>query len=139
MSFSKNKRKRKNYEGQTEPWKIKEDCLNLILECSKSSYPKEFAWLLRAYEKQIIEELIVLPGTLSGDSHAIFQFHMLPIDFSIVGTIHSHPSISSFASQADLQLFNKYGKIHIIAARPFNTTSWRAYAHNGKEIDVEII
>lgn len=122
-------------------WKIKRKCLNLILECGKSNYPNEFGGLLRVDDdvKDVISELVILPGTISGNSHAIFKLHMLPIDFSIVGTVHSHPSPSAHPSDADLQLFRKHGRIHIIAATPFNKNSWKAYDFNGKEIDIKVI
>jgi len=87
---------RKKKKGRTSPqWKIKRECLDLILECSKSNYPNEFGGLLRvdALSKNTIIEVVILPGTISGDSHAIFKLHMLPIDFSMVGTVHSHPSL----------------------------------------------
>jgi len=64
---------------------------------------------------------------------------MQPIDFNIVGTVHSHPSFSAHPSDADLQLFRKHGKIHIIAAAPYDKTSWLAYNHNGEELDLKVI
>ncbi len=122
-------------------WKIRRKCLDLILECAKSNFPNEFGGLLRVDDdiKDVISELVILPGTISGDSHAIFKMHMLPIDFSIVGTVHSHPSPSANPSDADLHLFRKHGRIHIIAANPFNKDSWRAYDHNGEEIEIKVI
>jgi len=122
-------------------WKITNRCLALLLESAKSSHPNEFAGLLRAdtIEKDTIIEVVLLPGTISGSSHAIFQFHMQPIDFSIVGTIHSHPSYSWKPSSADLQLFQKHGRIHIIIANPYRETSWRAYDPNGNEIALTVI
>lgn len=122
-------------------WKIKRKCLDLILECAKSNYPNEFGGLLRvdADEKRTIIEIVVLPGTIFGESHAIFKLHMLPIDFSIVGTVHSHPSPFAHPSDADLQLFGKYGKTHIIAATPFNNSSWKAYDYRGKEIEIVVV
>ena len=122
-------------------WKIKKKCLELIFESAKSTFPKEFGALLRvdSEKKDTITELVLLPGTISGDSHAIFRLHMLPIDFTVVGTVHSHPSPSARPSDADLQLFGKKGKVHIIAAMPFDYNSWKAYNYNGKEITIEVI
>ena len=122
-------------------WKIRRKCLDLILESSKSTYPNEFGGLLRVDDekKDTIIELVLLPGTVSGDSQAIFKLHMMPIDFSIVGTVHSHPSPSARPSGADLQLFRKHGKLHIIAALPFNEDSWKAYNRAGEEIIILIV
>lgn len=122
-------------------WKIKKECLELIFECAKSNFPNEFGGLLRLDSdiKNTISELVVLPGTISGESHAIFQLHMLPIDFTIIGTVHSHPSPLARPSKADLELFNKFGKIHIITAKPFDYFSWGAFNYIGKEVNITII
>ena len=133
---------RRNKKGKyaSPQWKIKRECLDLILECAKSNYPNEFGGLLRidALSKNTIVEVIVLPGTISGDSHAIFKLHMMPIDFSIVGTVHSHPSNTAKPSKEDLNFFNKYGKIHIIVASPFTHVSWKAYNYSGREIKISL-
>jgi len=138
MSFFK---KNKGKKIPKKQWKITKDCLNLILESSKDSYPNEFGALLRVDDsnKNIISELVLLPGTVSGDSHAIFRMHMRPIDFSIVGTVHSHPSFSSEPSRADLELFSKYGKVHIIAANPYSVSSWKGYDYNGNQVEIKLI
>ncbi len=133
-------KKKKEFIKSPE-WKIKKKCLDLIFECAKSSYPNEFGGLLRidSIKKDTITELVMLPGTISGDAHAIFKLHMLPIDFSIVGTVHSHPSYSNHPSDADIQFFKKTGKIHIIVAIPFNIKSWKAYDFNGDEISLIVV
>jgi proteasome lid subunit RPN8/RPN11 len=138
MSFF---RRNKHKNSQPISWKIKQECLDLILECAKSNYPNEFGGLLRVDQnlKNTIVEIVLLPGTISGDAHAIFQLHMLPIDFSVVGTVHSHPSPSTKPSEADLNLFSKFGKIHIISASPYNQFSWRAFDYMGNEIEIAII
>ena len=134
-------RRKKKTEYTPTSWMIKRECLTLIFECAKSSFPNEFGGLLRVdtESKDTIIEVVILPGTVSGDSHAIFQMHMRPIDFSIVGTVHSHPSPSARPSDADLHLFSKYGKIHIIAASPFDESSWRAFDYSGKEVEIAIV
>jgi proteasome lid subunit RPN8/RPN11 len=133
--------KKKIKEEPLTNWEIKKECLEFILECAKSSYPNEFGGLLRvdSVNKHTIIETVILPGTVSGETHAIFRLNMLPIDFTIVGTAHSHPSISFHPSDADLLLFRKYGKVHIVAAYPFTLTSWKAYDYNGNEINVGIV
>jgi len=117
---------------------IRRKTLRMILEASKDTYPKEFAAILRA-EEGVIEELLLLPGTVSGDVHAIFQLHMLPIDFSVVGTIHSHPSGSYNPSDADRQLFAHFGRVHIIVGHPYTERTWRAYDLNGAARPLDIV
>ena len=133
---------KKDENDQVQPqWKIKRECLEFILECAKSSYPNEFGGLLRVDidKKHTIIETVILPGTVSGEAHAIFKLHMLPIDFTIIGTAHSHPSPSFHPSDADVLLFRKYGKVHIVVAYPFTISSWKAYDYNGKEIDIIVV
>jgi proteasome lid subunit RPN8/RPN11 len=114
----------------------------MIIESSKSNYPQEFGALLRVdrIDKNMIIEVVLLPGTISGDSHAIFHLYMLPIDYSIIGTVHSHPSSIARPSEADLDLFGHFGKIHlIVGVTPYGTVSWKAYDYTGHEVIVEII
>jgi proteasome lid subunit RPN8/RPN11 len=134
--------KRNTLPASPVSWKITQKCLDLIFESSKSNYPQEFGALLRVdrVEKKTIVEVVLLPGTISGDSHAIFHLYMLPIDYSIVGTVHSHPSSIARPSDADLDLFNHFGKIHlIIGVTPFGGVSWKAYDYAGREAVVEIV
>lgn len=117
---------------------IKRRTLKMILEASKSQYPEEFGAFLRA-EKGVIHELILLPGTVSGERHAIFQLHNLPIDFTVVGTVHSHPSGECYPSDADLDLFRRYGWIHIIVCSPFDRESWAAFDGRGREKQLMVV
>jgi len=122
-------------------WKIRRSCLDLLFECAKDSHPYEFGGLLRVDDefKDTITELVVLPGTVSGESHAIFKLHMKPVDFSIIGTVHSHPGPSSNPSKADLELFRKHGKIHVIVAAPYNYKSWKGYDYKGNETEILVV
>jgi proteasome lid subunit RPN8/RPN11 len=123
-------------------WKITKRCLDLIIESSKSNYPQEFGALLRVdrVNKNTITEVVLLPGTISGDSHAIFHLHMLPVDYSVVGTVHSHPSFSTLPSDADLDLFSHFGRIHlIVGVSPFADVSWNAYDYTGQQVSLEIV
>jgi proteasome lid subunit RPN8/RPN11 len=122
-------------------WKITKNCFAMIAESAKSLYPKEFGGLLRCDDdsRDTITEIVLLPGTIAGDSHAIFKMHMKPFDLSIVGTVHSHPSTSCFPSEADRLLFSKYGRIHMIIASPYSEGSWCAYDSWGEKVTMHII
>ena len=117
---------------------IKRETIEMILEASRDVYPNEFGAILRA-EEGVITEIMLLPGTLSGSRSAIFQLHMLPIDFTVVGTVHSHPSGSISPSGADVALFQKFGYIHIITGVPFYECSCRAFDLYGEPVDLEVI
>lgn len=117
--------------------KIRRKTLDMILESSKSSHPNEFGALLRAKE-DVINELILLPGTISGSQSAIFQLHMLPIDFSIIGTVHSHPSPSFSPSEADIAFFQRFGRIHIVVRYPYGDGDWAVYNLKGERIELEV-
>lgn len=124
------------------PWKITKKCLDMIIESSKSNYPQEFGALLRVdrVEKTTIIEVVLLPGTISGDSHAIFHLHMLPVDYSVVGTVHSHPSSIPRPSDADLDLFSHFGRIHlIIGVSSYGEVTWKAYDHTGQPTTLTIV
>lgn len=117
---------------------IRKDALDMVFASAKSQHPHEFGALLRA-EKGVITEILILPGTLSGGTTAIFQLHMLPIDFSVKGTVHSHPTPNAHPSQADRELFAKFGSTHIIAGYPYTDRSWRAYNSRGEEIALRVV
>ena len=134
--------RRRTAEYTPKQWKITRKCLTLIFESSKSNYPQEFGALLRVdrVDKNTIIEVILLPGTISGDSHAIFHLHMLPVDYSVVGTVHSHPSSIARPSDADLDLFSHFGRIHIIVGvSPLGDVTWKAYDYMGQLVSMEII
>jgi proteasome lid subunit RPN8/RPN11 len=118
--------------------KLKESVLDLGLEAAKESYPKEFGAMLRV-EGDTVTELALLPGTISGDRHAIFQFQMMPVDRTLKGTLHSHPSPHPYPSDADFELFEKYGAIHLILGHPFGPDDWRCYDHTGVPTFLELV
>jgi len=117
---------------------IKRETIEMILEASRDVHPNEFGAILRA-EEGVITEIMLLPGTISGSRSAIFQLHMLPIDFTVVGTVHSHPSGAISPSGADMAFFQKFGYIHIITGVPFNKDSWRAFDLYGEPISLEVV
>ncbi|MCL4450092.1 MAG: Mov34/MPN/PAD-1 family protein [Candidatus Thermoplasmatota archaeon] len=118
--------------------KIRKGVIDLVMESSKDSLPNEFAALLKA-KRDVIYEIALLPGTISGDRSAIMQLWARPMDLGYVGTIHSHPSGVIHPSDEDRNLYSKFGNIHIIVGYPFNSYSWRAFNNEGIEIKLEMI
>ncbi len=117
--------------------KIRRDVLRFALEIAKESYPNEFIALL-TWKKGIIEELVFLPFQ-AGETSAIIRMDMLPLGYKIYGTIHSHPSPNCSPSPQDIQMFMKYGAVHIIVCYPFTENSWACYDKGGNPISIEVI
>ncbi|RLI89642.1 MAG: hypothetical protein DRO62_01160 [Candidatus Altiarchaeales archaeon] len=97
---------------------IKRNVLEFILGVSRKTYPKEFTGLLRG-GPEIIEEVLLIPGSLFGENFATIRLDMKSIDPSIIGSVHSHPGNSFTPSKADLRFFNKTGFVHLILKYPY--------------------
>ena len=114
------------------------DFIDGFNESARSCYPNEFLCMVRQNEG-VIDEMVLLPGTVFGDSHSFLSEWMSPIDFSIAGTAHSHPGYSNEASDEDLSLFANMGGIHFITCQPYDRHSWKAYNSKGEEVELKII
>ncbi len=97
------------------------ELLDSIFEGARRLYPKEVFLLLRGQKaKDVIRitDLVVPPLAVYGYGFANLPFHMLPMDFSIVGTVHSHPSGNVSPSSVDLNHF--FGRVLMIVGYPFS-------------------
>ena len=100
---------------------ISQELLQAIFEGARRLYPKETILLLRGEKKENlirIFELVVPPLATYGRGFANVTLHMLPVDFSIVGTVHSHPSGNLTPSTTDLN--HVFGNILMIVGFPFS-------------------
>lgn len=123
----------------SEPVRIKRRVLRMVFESARDSHPEEFAALLKKNRRGIISQLWLLPGTIRGESSATFPLHMKPVDFDVVGTVHSHPTPNCIPSKADLAFFERFGDIHIIVGYPYDDGSWQGYDRSGRPRDVHIV
>jgi proteasome lid subunit RPN8/RPN11 len=119
-------------------WSIRERTLKMIMEASRDALPNEFGALLRA-EHQIIYEIALVPGSINGPVHVIFRTYTMPLDFSYVGSVHSHPTGNTHPSDADLHMFSNTGPVHIIVGYPYNLNNFSAYNRNGDPLKLDII
>jgi len=115
--------------------------IDSILSYAKAAYPREAILLLNGKSGSdgiLINGVEIPPLASHGYGFATFPLHMLPIDFSVVGTAHSHPSGVLRPSVEDLNNF--YGRIMVIAAFPYETEQdIAAYDGNGDQVRFGII
>ena len=117
---------------------IERSVLDLVFESCRASHPYEFAATLRA-EGETITELILVPASIGSPRSATLPLFNLPSDANIVGTVHSHPGPSAQPSDADLNLFRYFGRVHIIVHEPYRDGTWRAYDHDGRPIRLDVV
>ncbi|HEX2021169.1 MAG TPA: Mov34/MPN/PAD-1 family protein, partial [Candidatus Thermoplasmatota archaeon] len=96
-------------------------------------------WVQQLGPRGADQVVVLVPGTLGGDRHAILPLGYLPVDSSLVGTVHSHPGPYAIPSDADKQLFRHFGHTHVIIAEPYNERTWIAYDHDAREIELEVV
>lgn len=111
-----------------------------ILKSAREAYPREVILLLRGKQKKgIIEitDLIIPPLATKGMGFASFPSHMLPMDFSLKGSVHSHPSGTLKPSIQDLN--HAFGRVIMIVGYPFlGIKNVVVYDHSGNKIPTQI-
>ena len=120
---------------------ISRSVIDSILSYAKTAHPRETILLLngRSGRDRILINGVEIPPLAShGYGFADFPLHMLPIDFSVMGTAHSYLSGILRPSVEDLNNF--YGRIMVIAAFPYETEQdIAAYDGKGDQIRFGII
>jgi proteasome lid subunit RPN8/RPN11 len=117
---------------------IRHVLLLLLLELGRNSHPYEFVALLRERDG-IIEEMNMLPGTVTGENSASLLFDMMPLDTHLAGSAHSHPNGVLFPSDADVNFFPRSGGYHIIISYPYRQYDWKCFAADGTPQSIEVI
>jgi proteasome lid subunit RPN8/RPN11 len=119
---------------------IERKMLIYILKTAREVHPREMILVLRGKTKKnltTITDLIVPPLATHGEGFSGFPPYMLPMDFSLIGTVHSHPSGVAKPSSADLNY--AFGKIIMIVTFPYNDEEdVVVYNHSGEEIPLRI-
>jgi len=119
---------------------LKREIFEMILEGARRLHPKETIVLLRGKtDKNTINvlEVLIPPLASYGRGFSAFPSHMLPMDFSIIGTAHSHPSGNLKPSVEDLN--HSMGKIILIVAFPYKEKENAAvYNRKGEKLTLEV-
>ena len=119
---------------------IPSNILDAIYAGAKELYPRESFLLLRGKKsKGIINvtDLVLAPFAAHEEGAVHFNPYMFAGDFSIVGTVHSHPSENNSPSDTDLNYF--FGRILVIVGYPYEGKSCiAAYDSNGNKVPIEV-
>lgn len=97
-----------------------ESAARILLELARNSHPREMLMLLRGRKKKDlvkIDEVLFAPLSQHDEFSASFRFDLLPIDFTIIGLAHSHPSGDPYPSLEDLHHF--VGSVMLILTPPY--------------------
>ncbi len=126
--------------AKTTTVSLSAELLDAIFEGARRLYPKETILMLRGKKNKDtirIEELVVPPLATYGHGFANIPLHMLPMDFSIVGTVHSHPSGNVTPSDVDVNHF--FGRILMIVGFPFvDERNVAVYNSQGEKLSLQV-
>jgi len=114
--------------------------LESILVYAQYLHPREGILLLRGKVKKnfiLVEEVVIPPQAVHGKNFSAFPMFMLPMDPTIIGAAHSHPSGVLKPSTEDLNNF--YGKIMVIVGYPYTPQNVAVFDREGKILKHEVI
>jgi proteasome lid subunit RPN8/RPN11 len=116
------------------------DLLDCIYAGAKQLYPRESFLLLRGKKSKgviRIYDLVLAPFAVHGENFASFNPYMFSGDFSLVGTVHSHPSGYIMPSHVDMNYF--FGRILMIVGYPYEGKGCVAvFDSNGEKLPLDI-
>ena len=112
-----------------------------ILSSALDAYPREAILLLRGKagkDEILINDILIPPLATHGRGFSGFPNIMLPMDLSVMGVSHSHPSGALRPSIHDLNHY--YGRIMVITAYPFQSYDDIAvFNSHGDKIQQEVV
>ncbi|PVX25515.1 MAG: peptidase [Candidatus Bathyarchaeum sp.] len=120
---------------------VERSVVESILSYAQMCHPKESILLLNGKankEKLVVNDVQIPPLATHGSTFSGFPLSRLPIDFSVIGVAHSHPSGVLSPSVVDLNNF--YGKIMLITAYPYQTEqNIMILDRNGKQLNYTVV
>ena len=119
---------------------LKKDALDGILSYCKMKHPNECILILKGKSKNrhiVIDSLVIPPFSETGPTFAGFPNSFLPLDFSYVGIVHSHPVGSAEPSLEDLNNF--FGLVSLIVKSPYDDEDVFAWDREGNPVPLTII
>jgi proteasome lid subunit RPN8/RPN11 len=118
---------------------IDEELLMEMLCFAKDMHPKEAILLLRGEVKKAtitVTDYLFPPFATTNSISASYPIYMLPIDFSIIGTAHSHPSGTLSLSIQDIN--HVYGRISLLMVYPYAKENVAVFNKQGERVELNI-
>jgi len=120
---------------------MSDELLQAVFEGARRLHPRETILLLRGKKEKnsiTVSEILVPPLANYGHGFANVPIHMLPLDFSIVGTAHSHPSGDLTPSPTDLNHF--FGTVLMIVGFPYrDQRNVAVYDRSGERLTLRTV
>ncbi len=114
--------------------------MELLLLMAREVHPREVIALLHGeVGRDVIKvsEISLAPQSIYGDSFSAFNPYQLPIDLTLLGVAHSHPSGAGQPSLEDLN--HSIGRIMVILAAPYrDERDIYVYTSDGEPLQLEI-
>jgi len=118
---------------------ITREALEIILKVSRELYPREFVGQLRG-KGNLIREVLIIPKSTFGHGFSQTRIDMIPLDTTIIGSVHSHPGTIYKPSITDLIHFSKFGYLHLIVRYPYESIGDIAcYNNAGEKLDIKVL
>ena len=119
---------------------IPSNILEAVYAGAKELYPRESFLLLRGKKNKSvisITDLILAPFAAHEEGAVNFNPYMFAGDYTLVGTVHSHPSGNISPSDTDLNYF--FGRVLMIVGYPYEGKGCiAAYDSNGDKVQIEV-
>jgi proteasome lid subunit RPN8/RPN11 len=117
---------------------IRKETINLLLQMGRDAHPNEFIALLTERDG-VIDEVNLLPGTVTGEDSASLLYDMMPLSTHVAGSCHSHPNGVLRPSDADIHFFPRTGRYHVIIGHPYTEQDWRCFSSDGRQYRMEVV
>lgn len=120
---------------------VSRELLQDMLELARNAHPNETIFLLRGKREKhkfVLEEILIPPLAVGGPYYSFFDPYVLPVDFSILGVGHSHPTGDLRLSVTDL---NKgYGLLTLVLAFPYrDERDVAVYDSDGRKLELLVV
>lgn len=119
---------------------VEKELIEEILDFARFKHPKEAILLLRGDVKGDIihvTDYLFPPYASSDNGSASFPTYMIPIDFRIIGTLHTHPTGNNTPSITDHHNF--YGRVMVLIGYPYELSNLVCYTKNSESVEIKII